>query len=176
MNETQVTFTGWVGSDVSLTETPHGQPVATFRVGSTPRRMVGGSWQDAPTNWFTVKAWRSLASNAYQSIGNGDAVVVTGRLTTDVWERSDGQRSTRYLVVATSIGHDLNKGKATFVKAPRVHNVPAEDAAVQQIVHSYDENGPNLDANGEVVGAPPMGSLTVDGSGSGQGAQESSAA
>ncbi|MGL5823517.1 MAG: single-stranded DNA-binding protein [Nocardioides sp.] len=162
MNETQVTFTGWVGSDVSLTETPGGQTVATFRVGSTPRRLVAGSWQDAPTNWFTVKAWRSLASNAQLSVRSGDAVVVTGRLTTDVWERSDGQKSTRYLVVATSIGHDLNKGTATFVKSPRAHNVPADDTAVQQVVHSYDEGGPNLDANGEVVTPSVAGPRPAD--------------
>jgi single-strand DNA-binding protein len=152
MNETQVTFTGWVGSEVKLVEAPSGQQVATFRVGSTPRRLVSGSWQNSgDTNWFTVKAWRHLGINAQQSLRSGDAVVVTGRLVVDVWKREDGQRSIRHLVVATSIGHDLNKGTATFVKAPREHNVPADDTAIKEVIHSYDEAGPNLDANGEEI-------------------------
>jgi single-strand DNA-binding protein len=155
MNETQITFTGWVGSDVSLTETPNGQQVASFRVGSTPRRLVGGNWQDVETNWFTVKAWRQLAVNVSQSVRNKDAVVITGRLTADVWVRPDGERSTRYVVVATSIGHDLNKGTATFLKAARAQNVPAEQTAVQEVIHSYDESGPNLDANGDEVQSGP---------------------
>ena len=161
MNETQVTFTGWVGSDVTLAEVPSGQQVASFRVGSTPRRMIGGSWQNAETNWFTVKAWRHLAVHVNESIRSGDAVVVTGRLTADVWVMPDGQKSTRYVVVATSVGHDLNKGTSTFQKAARSQNVPAEDTTAQEVIHSYAETGPNLDGNGdeiqpvEIVGSGP---------------------
>ena len=151
MNEAQVTFTGWVGSDVNLVDAPSGQQVATFRVGSTPRRLVSGTWQNAETNWFTVKAWRHLGVNAHQSICSGDAIVVTGRLTVDVWDKGDGQKSTRYLVTATSIGHDLNKGTATFLKAPRAQNLPSDDTAIKEAIHSYEEVGPNLDANGDEI-------------------------
>lgn len=150
-----VTFTGWVGSDVSLVHAPSGQPVATLRVGSTPRRLINGTWQDADTNWFTVKAWRQLGVHAHQSLRKGDAVVVTGRLTVDVWRKDDGQSSTRYLVVATSLGPDLNKGTATFVKAAREQNLPADETVIKEVIHAYDETGPNLDANGDEI--PPVG-------------------
>ncbi len=164
MNETQVTFTGWVGSDVTLVEAQSGQHVATFRVGSTPRRLVSGTWQDAETNWFTVKAWRHLGVNAHQSIRCGDAVVVTGRLTVDIWDKGEGQKSTRYLVTATSIGHDLNKGTATFLKAPRAQNVPSDDTAIKEAIHSYAEAGPNLDANGEEISAEVESMAAVESS------------
>jgi single-strand DNA-binding protein len=153
MNETHVSFTGWVGTEVNVAETGNGQTVATFRVGSTPRRLVAGVWQDGPTNWFTVKAWRNLALNVQQSIRSGDAVVVNGRLVADVWEKDPGVTSIRYIVVATSIGHDLNKGTASFVKSARSQNVPTPDTTVQAAIHSYDEGGPNLDGNGEEIPA-----------------------
>ena len=117
MNETQITFSGWVGTDVTVSETRSG-PVATFRVGSTPRRLVGGVWQDLPTNWFTVKAWRGLAENVAASVRRGDAVVVTGRFTADVWER-EGERSVRSTVVATSIGALIAAKVAMAVLASR---------------------------------------------------------
>jgi single-strand DNA-binding protein len=117
MFETPITLTGWLGSEVSLTTTSGGHQVATFRVASTPRRWVQGDWQPGPTNWFTVKAWRSLAQHAHESLHKGDPVVVWGRLTADVWEREDGQRTTRHVVVATSLGHDLALGTTTFTRA-----------------------------------------------------------
>ncbi|MGL5811169.1 MAG: single-stranded DNA-binding protein [Nocardioides sp.] len=150
MNETNVSFSGWVGTEVSITETSAGE-VATFRIGSTPRRLVRGVWQNDETNWFTVKAWRQLAVNAHQSIRQGDPVVVNGRLTSDVWERTDGQRSTRNVVVATSLGHDLSHGTSDFSKVKRVRE--RTDESVKQVIHSYEDSGPHLDADGEVVGA-----------------------
>lgn len=133
MNETPITLTGWLGSEVSLTQTSGGHPVATFRVASTPRRWVQGDWQQAPTNWFTVKVWRRLAVHAHQSLHKGDPVVVTGRLTADVWEREDGQRTTRHVVVATSLGHDLALGTTTFTRAeatePESHPAGAAESS-----------------------------------------------
>jgi single-strand DNA-binding protein len=116
MNETPITLTGWLGSEVSLMTTFGGHQVATFRVASTPRRWAQGEWQQGPTNWFTVKAWRRLAEHAHQSLHKGDPVVVTGRLTADVWEREDGRRTTRHVVVATSLGHDLALGTTRFTR------------------------------------------------------------
>lgn len=148
MNDTFVTFEGWVGSDVTLSETRGGAQVASFRVGSTPRHFRDGAWSDGETAWFTVKCWRSLALNVHQSIRNGEAVIVHGKLVADVWEKSPTETSVRYIVVATSVGHDLTRGTAEFTKSPR--KLRAEDN-VQQVIHEYDEDGPRLDSDGEVV-------------------------
>lgn len=130
MYETSITLTGRLGSEVSLSETSSGHQVATFRLASNPRRWVNGQWQNAPTSWFTVKAWRQLAVHAHQSLRSGDPVVVLGRLTADVWEKDDGQKTTRHFVVATSLGPDLALGTTTFVKAaaPQPETPPATTA------------------------------------------------
>jgi single-strand DNA-binding protein len=154
MNDTQITFCGWVGSDVTLAEVAPGLPVATFRVGSTPRRYRGGSWENGPTSWFTVKAWRRLAEHVHRSISSGDPVVVQGRLVADVWKREDGTVSTKYVVVAQSVGHDLNLGTSDFSRSIRREPAGVDESEVQQVIHSYDESGPTLDGDGHVVDQP----------------------
>ncbi len=151
MNDTQITFCGWVGSDVTVAEVADGVPVATFRVGSTPRRFRGGRWENGPTSWFTVKAWRRLAEHVQACLGSGDPVVVHGRLVADVWKREDGTTSTRYVVVAHSVGHDLNLGTSAFTRSGKREGGGVDESAVREVIHSYDESGPDLDADGQVV-------------------------
>ncbi len=155
MNDTQITFCGWVGGDVTVSEVANSTPVASFRVGSTPRRFRGGAWEDGPTAWYTVKAWRALALHVAESVRSGDPVLIHGRLVADVWDKGEGVISTRYVVVATSVGHDLNRGSSSFVKAlPRSNGGGPDETRVQEIIHSYDESGPRLDGNGEVIPEP----------------------
>lgn len=152
MNDTHITFCGWVGSEVTLNEIGHETQVASFRVGSTPRRFRSGQWQDEPTAWYTVKAWRTLAQNVHASIRQGDPVVIQGRLVADVWNKEDGSVSTRYVVVASAVGHDLARGTSRFTKTNRRDPAPGVDESrVREVIHSYDETGPRLDANGEVL-------------------------
>lgn len=155
MNDTQITFCGWVGSDVTLAEIAPGLPVATFRVGTTPRRFRNGQWEDGPTSWFTVKAWRRLAEHVHTSVANGDPVVVQGRLVADVWKREDGTSSTRYVVVAQAVGHDLNLGTGLFTRSARREQAGLDESRVREVIHSYDETGPTLDSDGRVVPVPP---------------------
>ncbi len=118
MNEAFVTFQGWVGNEVVHRETQQGT-VANLRVGSTPRiRKRNGEWVDGPTSWFSVTCWRTLADHVRDSVRKGDPVLVHGRLRADVWERADGQSSVTYVVDATYVGHDLNRGTAVFVEGP----------------------------------------------------------
>ena len=114
MNETYITFTGWVGTAPELRTVAGGQQVASFRVGSTPRRFRDGEWVNGPTAWHQVKAWRRLGAHVAASLSTGDPVVVHGRLVADIWEKDDGTVVTQYVVVATTVGHDLSQGTARF--------------------------------------------------------------
>lgn len=119
MNDTYITLTGWVGSDVALREVAGGQPVANFRVATTSRRFRNNEWKDGTTTWYQVKAWRALADNVASSIRSGDPVVVHGRLEADVWTKDDGTVNTQLVITATSVGHDLSRGTAVFTKPVR---------------------------------------------------------
>lgn len=116
MNDSMITFSGWVGSRLDVVQVGDGVAVSTFRVGSTPRRFRDGRWENGETLWYSVKAWRSLATNAAASLRVGDPVVVTGRLVAETWTKDDGTVQTRHVVVAVTIGHDLNRGASTFTR------------------------------------------------------------
>ena len=120
MNESMVTFQGWLGADVRL-RSAAGVPVASFRVASTPRRFNRSSqeWSDGPTQWFTVTAWRALAEHCAQSLRRADPVVVHGRLSQSTWVNSEGVECTSLEVEATFVGHDLARGVSRFTRAPR---------------------------------------------------------
>ena len=150
MNETYVTLQGWVGSDVDLRDVGDTQ-CATFRVGCTPRFNRGGIWVDGETSWFTVNCWRGLGRNVAESIRKGDPVAVHGRVKVDVWEREGQPPSVSWIVDATFVGHDLNRGTAAFVKAARSGAPDPIDEAVREMVHAYDPVGPSLDADGNPV-------------------------
>ena len=151
MNETFVTFQGWVGNEVVHRETPQGN-VANLRVGSTPRiRKRSGEWVDGQTSWFSVTCWRGLADNVRDSIRKGDPVFVHGRLRTDVWEREDGQTSVTYVVEATTVGHDLTRGTASFLRSTRPERVDTEEetnAVLKEVLHDQPEELPQLDSLG----------------------------
>lgn len=132
MNDTYITLTGWVGSDVSLREVAGNQVVANFRVATTSRRFRNNQWEDGTTTWYSVSAWRQLADNVNTSIRRGDPVVVHGRLEADVWKKEDGSISTQLVVTATSVGHDLSRGTATFRKAVRPEAVVQTYASPEQ--------------------------------------------
>lgn len=161
MNETVVTLQGWVGNDVDVRDVGDTQ-VASFRVGSTPRFNRGGSWVDGETSWFTVNCWRGLGRNVADSVRKGDAVIVHGRVKVDVWERQDQPPSVSWIVDASFVGHDLNRGTSYFTKA--VRTVAAEavvDEGLREQLHSYDPVGPQLDSAGdEVEPASASGALS----------------
>ena len=128
MQDTFVTFQGWVGSEVRhrvVKETS----VASFRVGVTPRLRREGDWVDGETGWYTVTVWRTLADHVRQSIRKGDPVIVSGRLRTETWTPEEGSPSTTMLVDATLVGHDLTRGCSHWWRGDRPQEVGGTDVA-----------------------------------------------
>jgi single-strand DNA-binding protein len=131
LNETQVTFSGWIGTDVTLRDVAGGQQVASFRVATTPRRLRDGEWVDGPTTWHTVKAWNRLARHVAESLSSGQPVLVHGKLVADSWTREDGTAVTSYAVVASSVGHDLSYGTSAF-RRPEPASEQSAPASAEQ--------------------------------------------
>lgn len=113
-----LTVRGFVGGDIRLITTEKGLPIASFRVGSTPRRLnrETGEWENGETNWYTVTCFRQLATNVHAAVSKGDPVVVSGRLRIRPWENQAGQRGTSVEVDAEGVGHDLTFGTGSFMR------------------------------------------------------------
>ena len=65
MNETQLPIAGNLVDDPELRFTPFGQPVAKFRIASTPRfyDKQAAEWKDGDTLFLAVNVWRQQAEN-----------------------------------------------------------------------------------------------------------------
>lgn len=81
-NETTLTVIGNLVEDPELRFTPSGQPVAKFRIASTPRfyDKQSGQWKDGDTLFLTVNVWRQAAENVAESMTRGTRAIVQGRL------------------------------------------------------------------------------------------------
>jgi single-strand DNA-binding protein len=87
-----------------------------------------GEWVDRETVWLDVVCWKALADHVVASIHKGDPVLVRGRLRVSTWESEQGPRQS-IQVVATSVGHDLSRGRATFTRHRRAEPEPAPEVA-----------------------------------------------
>jgi single-strand DNA-binding protein len=115
MYESQVTVVGNVATPLDHRTTRSGEPAVRFRLASTVRRFdrTREAWEDAWTSFFTVWAWRSLATNVATSVTLGEPLIVQGRLRVQEDEK-EGRRYVTADVLASSIGHDLSRGTAAF--------------------------------------------------------------
>jgi single-strand DNA-binding protein len=120
MKDTVVTVIGNVASGPMYHETQAGNPAARFRIAVTARRFDSerGSWEHAHTSFYTVWAWRALASNVVASVAMGEPVVVHGRLRVREFER-EGHKCYEATIDAMSVGHDLTLGTSAFRKVAR---------------------------------------------------------
>ncbi|MDR2931404.1 MAG: single-stranded DNA-binding protein [Propionibacteriaceae bacterium] len=114
--ESTVVLTGYVGHDVEVKMTRTGVPMVAFRVGTTPRMRVDGTWVDAATTWSNVTCYRGLAENVARSLAKGDPVFVQGRVRTQAWVDDAGAHHEKTVIEATVIGHDLNRGTSSFCR------------------------------------------------------------
>ena len=78
--DTQITVVGNLVADPELRFTPAGQPVATFRIASTPRFRdnASGEWKDGDSLFLTCNVWRQAAENVAESLQRGMRVIVSG--------------------------------------------------------------------------------------------------
>ncbi len=133
MYESQITVQGNVATDVRHLVTDAGVHLAKFRVAATRRRFVRatGEWVDAGTSFYSVTAWKFLAQNAAASLRKGDPVFIVGSLRVRDWTSDDGRSGTSADIDADALGHDLNRGVATFQRVTRTREIerPADDAS-----------------------------------------------
>ena len=111
-NETTITITGNVVADAELRYTPSGQPVARFRVASTPRYYdkAAGEWKDGESLFLTCQAWKQLGENVAESVRQGTRVIVTGRLRQRTYETKEHEKRTVYEVEADDVAVSLLRG------------------------------------------------------------------
>jgi single-strand DNA-binding protein len=154
MNETLVTVQGFVGTDPEE-RIARDAVVATFRIATTPRRFNKqmNTWADGQTSWYTVNAWRSLGSHCLTSVHKAEPVIVHGKLVAQVWQDDNGKDHQTMVIEAITVGHDLSKGTAAFLKAsPAAAEV--DDESVRERNVQLGVGGPQMTSNGQLLEDP----------------------
>jgi single-strand DNA-binding protein len=119
--DTQITVVGNLVDDPELRFTPAGQPVARFRVASTPRFRdnASGEWKDGDSLFLTCNVWRQAAENVAESLQRGMRVMVVGRLRQRSYETKEGEKRTVYEVEVDDVGPSLRNASAKVNKVAR---------------------------------------------------------
>jgi single-strand DNA-binding protein len=132
--DTPITIIGNLVDDPELRYAPSGEPVAKFRVASTPRiyDKASGEWKDGDSLFLTCNVWRQAAENAAESLQRGMRVIVSGRLRQRSYETREGEKRTVYEVEADEVGPSLRNASAKVTRASRSkpsqqQGKPAED-------------------------------------------------
>ncbi|MFZ0189283.1 MAG: single-stranded DNA-binding protein, partial [Streptosporangiaceae bacterium] len=94
--DTAITIAGNLVDDPELRFTPAGQPVAKFRVASTPRYLDKNTneWKDGDSLFLSCNVWRQAAENVAESLTRGMRVIVSGRLRQRSYETKEGEKRT----------------------------------------------------------------------------------
>jgi single-strand DNA-binding protein len=119
--DTQITVVGNLVDDPELRFTPAGQPVARFRIASTPRFLDKSTneWKDGDSLFLTCNVWRQAAENVAESLQRGMRVMVYGRLRQRSYETKEGEKRTVYEVEVDDCGPSLLRASAKVNKVAR---------------------------------------------------------
>jgi single-strand DNA-binding protein len=116
-----VTLVGFVAQDPIQRPTKNGVLVTDLRVGATPRVQdrVTNEWRDGITSYYDVSCWRRLGENVRASLRKGDPVMIKGRFRSRTFTDKNGVTRTVIDIVADTVGHDMNRGVANYLRQPR---------------------------------------------------------
>ena len=147
-----VTLVGFVAQDPNIRTTATGKHVTKVRVGTTPRfrDSATGQWRDAETSYFNVSCWSRLADHVRASLHKGDPVIVKGRFKTSSFEDKNGQLRTSIEITADTVGHDLSRGPANYMR-PRPQHTSTEGGAAGGASAENPENPDSPEGPEEMI-------------------------
>lgn len=115
-----ITLIGRVGSDPEQV----GSNGLRLRVATSDSKIntQTNKWEDGPTSWWTVKAWKNVADNSKDVIRKGQEIIVVGTMSEETWiDKSTGQPRSSYEINAKSIavtGYSLTKSLSGVNSGP----------------------------------------------------------
>jgi single-strand DNA-binding protein len=135
----QISVAGLIATTPRHIITADGLPITSFRLACSSRRFdrVQNKWVDGETNWYTITAFRTLATNASESLNKGERVVIQGKLRVRDWD--NGERTgTSVEIEADNIGHDLSWGTSTFVRTILVKDYSDTEPTPERVPSGVD--------------------------------------
>ena len=140
-----VTLVGFVAQDPKQREIKTGVRVTDLRVGTTPRILdrVTSQWHDGDTSYYDVTCWRRLGDHVRASLHKGDPVFIKGRFRQRSYTDRNGVSRTVIDIMADTVGHDLNRGVANYMRPERRPETDGADPGAGQ--------SPDLPEDGDMI-------------------------
>jgi single-strand DNA-binding protein len=169
-----VTLVGFVAREPMLRNTKGDISVADMRIGTTTRYLDRESdlWRDGETSYYSVTCWRRLADNVRASLHKGDPVIVKGKFRTRTYTDKEGAVKTEAEIVADTVGHDLGRGVANFIRPPRQRPEAAGELVNGELARLGDVSGPDDPGEDQVPSAADVPPFADSGSGAGRSVDE----
>ncbi|MFQ5456126.1 MAG: single-stranded DNA-binding protein [Nitrospirota bacterium] len=101
-NFNKVILMGNLTRDPEIRYTPNGTPVANLRIAVNHRYKQGDDVKE-DVCYIDIVAFGKQAENCGQYLNKGNGIIVDGRLQQRQWETEDGQKRSKYEVVAQNI-------------------------------------------------------------------------
>lgn len=98
----KVILIGNLTKDPEIRYTPSGMAVANFRIAVNNRYKQGGEIKD-DVCFIDIVVFGKQAENSGQYLSKGQGVIVDGRLQERRWETDEGQKRSKYEIVAQSV-------------------------------------------------------------------------
>jgi single-strand DNA-binding protein len=114
----RIDLIGNLGSDPEVRTTQTHRELLQFRVAINQRHQTAdGRWEDAPAEWFRVRAMGNQLERA-RGLGKGDRVFVAGRLDITHYTAHDGEARVGYEVWADEISALSRRAQADDGRDP----------------------------------------------------------
>lgn len=108
-----------VMEDPELKFSAGGMAIGRVRVVADKKKKEGDEWVDDKVLFLTVTTFKQQAENMVESLRKGDTVVIIGKIQTDQWETSEGEKRSMVTCVADHIGLSVRWNVVSAVRAER---------------------------------------------------------
>lgn len=118
-----VTVIGNLTRPAELRYTAQGKAVTELVVAASDRRLVNGHWETGDTVFLPVSLWGSAAEQLGRA-EKGSKVMVCGKLVSQSWETSGGERRSRVVVQAWDAAEVPRSGESAPGPTPGRDEAP----------------------------------------------------
>lgn len=123
----QLTGTARLTADPELRFAPSGVAVCSMPLTFNSRKQdPSGTWVDGDSLFIRATAFKELAEHCAETLTKGAEVILTGRVKTEQWENTQGEKRSAPALLLDSIGPSLRYATATVNKITRPTSTAAD--------------------------------------------------
>ncbi len=143
VNFNKVILIGNLTRDPEVRYTPAGTAVADFRIAVNNRYKQGDELK-SEVSYIDIVVFGRQAESCGQYLSKGDGVLIDGRLRERRWDTEDGQKRSKYEVVAQNVRFMPKRASALSAEQAGTAGVADPSAGRQEEEEVTEEPGDNV--------------------------------